>query len=410
MKLQIEKLADGRHKATLVDAAFAVSLVIDELVLPAVPQPEPEPEPQPEPEIPIGGISSGFEEAIRTAAAGKTVVFARGTYELPNIVIPKGVSVDLGGSTIKGKTAGAFNDQNAMFEIDGGLNQTIKNGTLLGGNIVSGLVMLTNCDGVHVDGIKGQDTKFTGIWARGCKNGSIKNFKLHNTSGAVESWASGDLAFSGLTNYEIAFGEVSSDSSQRGYGFKALYPGSTLANVKFHHIKTAMNHSSIWAGGKSKNIGFEIHDTKILGTVEIYDCVFGNQVSLAVGWQDQGKVIVRNNLFDTAGDTYALETLLDNLEFYDNKILNTQMIFANFQVNKKWKNWRVERNEFSSPATCPTWGGLFLIGGAGVDNLYIAGNRITQRNNAPLIKYMGIVNSAVNDSTIKANNTIIPTV
>lgn len=346
---------------------------------------------------PIGGISSGFEEAIRTAGPGKTVVFNKGNYTLPNITVPQGVSIDLGGSTINGSTPGRWNDTGAVFQFksDSPVNgdQSIKNGFIDGKGIVSGGVLIANRNNVHTDFVDVKETKFFGQWAQNCKNGSMKNFKLHNCS-AVEfrgkdNWASGACAFENLTDYEIAFGTATSDRESNGYGFKAMYREKFLTNVKFHHLTTKMHHSSWWNNNQSKNIGFEIAETR-MNNLEVYECNFGNQISIATKLQNTGKVRVHHNLFDTGGDTHAMEAMLDDLEFDNNTIRNTSMILVNYKPNLKWKNWLVHHNKFESPTPCPPWGGLFLWGAEGVSNVRIYENDIVQRQGAELEKYMGV--------------------
>lgn len=349
---------------------------------------------------PIGGISSGFEEAIRTASPGKTIVFNKGTYTLPNLNIPVGVNVDLGGSVINGSTPGAFNDQNAVFKIENGRDQTIKNGTINGRNICSGGVMLTNCDRVHIDGVNASDMKFFGLWVRNSKNGSIKNARLHNTSGAVGAWASGECCFSDITDYEIAFIETTSDSKIRGYGFKALYPGGTLTNVKFHHLKTRMNHDSVWNNGQSRNIGFEVEGTKMVN-VEVYECDFGNQISLASGKADGGTVIVRDNLFDVAGDTYGVETILNNLQLLNNTFRRAGCMIANFHPNGVWGNWIIRGNKFLQPAGSAMWGSIFYMNTQGGKNILIENNEIEKFASMPLIN---------NKTGITERNNIVRTV
>jgi hypothetical protein len=145
----------------------------------------------------------------------------------------------------------------------------------------------------------------------------------------------------------------------------------------------------VWNGGQSKNIGLEIEGTRIVGTVEIFNSHFGNQVSLAIGSPDQGKVIVSDCVFDTKGDTYALETILDNLEFRNSTIRNTQMITANFQRQpSRWKNWLIKDIKFEQPAGVPSWGGLFLIGHSGVQNVVI--QNVTHPPVHTVVRYMDV--------------------
>jgi hypothetical protein len=338
--------------------------------------------------------TSNVKSIIETAS-NKTIKFADGVYNLPNISVPVGVSIDLGNAVVNATTPGNFNEQKAVFHFSSGSkvagNQFIQGGTIKGNNIAACGIIVTNRDNVHVRNVNLSDFKFVGVWVQNASGGSIGPAKLFNTSGATNSWASGEVCFTNISNYDIHDIHVSSNASTRGYGFKALYNNGTIGpNVRFRNLTTAMNHSSIWNGGQSRNIGFELSETKLIAPVEIHNNTFGNQVSFAIGYQDQGELIVRDNIFDTGGDTYAIETLLDNLKFYNNTIRNTQMMFANFRINKKWKNWVVYNNRFESSPGVPSWGGVFLIGGAGVENVRIYNNVIAQPAGSALIKYMGV--------------------
>jgi hypothetical protein len=353
-------------------------------------------DPPPIPEVGIINVtpSQNIKQAIETASA-KTIKFSDGIYNLENIFVPAGVNIDLGTATINAITHGNFNEQKAVFHFNSGSradgNQYIQGGTINGKNIAACGIIVNNRNNVHIRNVNLQDFKFVGVWVQNASGGSIGPAKLSNTSGATNSWASGEVCFTNISNYDIHDIHVSSNASNRGYGFKALYNnGSIGPNVQFRNLTTAMNHSSIWNGGQSRNIGFELSETKIISPVEIHNNTFGNQVSLAIGYQDQGELIVRDNIFDTGGDTYAIETLLDNLKFYNNTIRNTQMMFANFQTNKKWKNWVVYNNRFESSPGVPSWGGIFLIGGAGVDNVRIYNNIISQPAGSALVRYMGV--------------------
>src|SRR5690606_1134721 len=139
-----------------------------------------------------------------------------------------------------------------------------------------------------------------------------------------------------------------------GYGFKALYPKKKLKNVKFFRLNTRMHLESWWNNGQSKNIGFEIEGSTIEGTVEIFDCVFDNQVSLAIGeGSKSGKVIVRDNRGTLNGSTYFLELVGSNFEVYRNKPKGVGIFIANFQKNGVWSNWNIYDNEMVEPAPTP---------------------------------------------------------
>jgi hypothetical protein len=356
-----------------------------------------------------GGISSGFKEAIQTAGQGKTVLFAKGTYPIDQINVPIGVSVDLGDSTLIGTAPGGFNQDKPMFRLNG--NQKFGNGSINGKNIISSMVTASG-DNIQIDGINGQDCNWLGIWLNGARNSKVSNFKLRNTSGATTSWAAGELCFSNLNNVEITGGDLSSDSKTRGYGMKAMYQDSTLKDVQISNVKIDMNADSVWNNGMSKNIGLELHQTRITN-VEIFNCEFYNQMSLSYQYQG-GKTVVRNNMFDMAKSTYIIEYILDGLEFYGNTCKNWQMITANFRgqyINNdparpiKWANAIIRDNNFLSPAGIPTWGGAFYQGETGVVNFSAKNNTIEiKRGQKPLLlKFRGTTGGVNN---IEADNVI----
>lgn len=342
---------------------------------------------------PVGGISSGFEEALNTAGEGREVKFAGGLIIPMNLMnLRQGVSLDMGGSTIIGKVPGGFNEDKPQFCLNG--NQSIKNGTIAGKNIIAAGIIGSG-DNLIIDKINVTDCNFVGIWLRDARLGKLTNFKLRNTSAATTGWASGECSFTDLNEFEIGNGEIYTDSKTRGYGFKALYGHGTLTNVKFHDVKMNLSHDSLWNYGQSRNIGMEIHNTMVKGKMEIYNCEFHNQMSLALHYPDGGPVIVRDNMFDLAGDTYCIETVLDNLEVYGNTFKVSQMWLANFKKQtQKWKNWKVYKNKFIVPAGIPGgWGAMFLVGESGVNNVNVYENEIEVKGgftaNAPMLRYRG---------------------
>jgi hypothetical protein len=353
----------------------------------------------PIPEPPVDGKtivvspSSDVKRVIETAQAGTTVKFNAGKYYLKAIHVPVKVNVDLGNAEVVATEPGGFNQVQAVFwfksasKING--DQWIRGGTILGNNIAAGGIIIDGRDNIQISDTKFRDFNFFGLWLLNSSNGEARDLEFFNTSGATNSWASGELSFFNLSSWDIHHIKVSSNSPNKGYGLKAMYNKGTLINVRFYNITTDMSHQSVWNGGQSKNIGLEIEGTRIVGTVEIFNSHFGNQVSLAIGSPDQGKVIVRDCVFDTKGDTYALETILDNLEFRNSTIRNTQMITANFQRQpSRWKNWLIKDIKFEQPAGVPSWGGLFLIGHSGVQNVVI--QNVTHPPVHTVVRYMDV--------------------
>jgi hypothetical protein len=337
--------------------------------------------------------TSNVKSVIETAS-NKTILFAPGTYNLPSVFVPAGVSIDLGTAIVVATTPGNFNEAKAVFHFNSGSriggNQFIQGGTIRGNNIAACGIIVNNRDNVHIRNVNLSDFKFLGIWVQNASGGSVGPAKLFNTSGAITSWASGEVCFTNISNYEFHDLDLGSNATTRGYAMKALYGGGTVGpNVKFYNIKCNMNKASVWNNGQSMNIGLEVHDTKIIAPVEIYNSYFYNQMSLAIGHHNQGKIRVHHNTFDSPG-TYAVETILDNFEFDNNIIINSPMMFANFQKNTMWSNWVAYKNKFINPAPTPTWGGIILVGGDGVSNVRIYDNDIVQKPGVALVKYMGV--------------------
>jgi hypothetical protein len=349
-----------------------------------------------------GGITSGHKEAIETAAPGSTVLFAKNdNLPIGQINIPTGVNVNLGGSTLIGTVAGGFNQDKPMFRM--GSNSKLFNGSINGKNIISSMITASG-DNIQIDGINGQDCNWLGIWLNGARNSKVSNFKLRNTSGATTSWASGELCFSNLNNVEISGFDISSDNKAKGYGMKAMYMDSTLTSVRIHSGKIDMHADSVWNNGQSKNIGLEVHQTKVNG-LEVYECDFRNQMSLSYQYQG-GKTVVRDCVFDMAKSTYIIEHILDGLEFYGNTCKNWQMITANFvEQPYKWANTNVHSNQFLQPSGIPSWGGAFYISKQGVVNFRVFNNTIEiKRGQKPsLVRYQGTTGGVNN---IEAENTI----
>jgi hypothetical protein len=356
-----------------------------------------------EPPVPptTGGISSGFKENIESAGQGKTVLFAKGTYPIGQINVPIGVNVDLGESTLIGTVPGKFNEDKPMFRLPG--YNKFGNGSINGKNIISSMVTASG-DSIIIDKITGQDCNWLGMWGNGLRNSKITNFTLRNTSGATVAWAAGELCFSNLNNVEISNGDISSNASTRGYGMKAMYQDGSLKDVKIFNVKIDMHADSIWANGTSKNIGLEIHQTRVTN-VEVYNCQFYNQMSLSYQYQG-GKTVVRNNMFDMAKSTYIIEHILDGLEFYENDCKNWQMITANFRgQDYRWANTIIRNNNFLQPIGIPSWGGAFYIGDNGVINFNVNNNLIEiKRGQKPLLVKYRNVQGGVNN--IEASNTI----
>ena len=349
----------------------------------------PVPEPIPDGKVITVAPNDNVKRIIETAS-NATVRFLPGTFELGPIFVPVGVNLDLGSSLVVATQPGGFNQVQAVFWFKSSRaegNQTISGGTIDGRNIAAGGIIIDGRDKVQISGTKFRSFNFVGLWILNSSNGEAKDLEFFNTSAATNSWASGELSFFNLSNWDIHHVKVSSNSPNKGYGLKAMYNKGTLTNVRFYNITTRMNVNSIWNGGQSKNIGLEIENTRIVGTVEIFNCDFGNQISLALGPLGNGKVIVRNNTGNLSGSTYFVETVGHNIEIRDNRVQGVGIFAANFQKNGTWSNLQIYNNElFNAPGT-PDWAGLILVGADGVTNSRLGPNQFPEGRK--LIHYMG---------------------
>lgn len=337
-----------------------------------------------------GGISSGFEEAIETASAGKTVVFNKGDYTLPPIDVPVGVSVDLGGSIIRPSGTG----DRGLFQMKSGSkmlgNQSIKNGTIEANQFYSALIV-ENRDNVEAS-INVRNTRFNGVWFNNVKGGKISSGTFHNAGWSGTGYLSGAINIKNVENFIIEGNTFTSDGPAEGTGIEALwkYPDNpnVLRNVKILRNTFKLDHRNPWNNGQSKNFSIELHNTDYRG-LEIAYNNFGNEVSLASHRRGDGtKTLIHDNTGNLGGDTYFLELVGDDFEIYNNVIENCSMFGANFQANTKWRNYNIYNNELKDPSAALSWGGVFLFGSLGVENVRIENNRFPK--DRPLVKYMGV--------------------
>lgn len=345
---------------------------------------------------PIGGISSGFEEAIRTAAPGKTIVFNKGDYTLPRISVNPGVSIDLGGSIIR-PTPGT--EERGMFEFKSSVktagNQFIKNGTIEANNFYAAVIS-DNRDNLEVS-LNVRNTRFTGVWINNSVGAKINGGLFHNAGWSNASYLSGAINIKNVTDMIIEGNTFTSEGPAEGTGIEALwkYPDNpnVLKNVKILRNTFKLDHRNPWNNGTSKNFSIELHNTDYRG-VEIAFNNFGNEVSLASHRASGGvKTLIHDNYGDLGGDTYFLELVGSDFEIYNNKISNTGMFAVNFQKNGVWSGWNIYNNELTNAPATPSWGGLILVGGDGVVNSKIGPNKFPAGRT--LVKYMSGITSGI---------------
>lgn len=339
---------------------------------------------------PIGGITSGIPEAIKTAGEGRVVLVGNGEFPMPIIDnVPAGVEIKGSGGTFfratvqGGESSG---DKRSILNAKGVGPRKFTNFGMRGLNLgYSGLNV--ESDGSRVDNVYFEDFNFNGGWARNCKDVLFTGCKFKNTGWADGRYLSGALNIAAVTNMTIEKCEFLSDKNSKGTGIEALWKGTTLSNLKILHNKFRLSKHNPWNNGQSRNFGIELHDTVYDGIEIAYNDV-GNEFSLASHKPGTGKPVwVHHNFGDLGGDHYFLENIHDDLLAEWNDIKNAYMLSSNTQRNSKWKNHTWRNNTFVSTGLL-SWGAIFLFGAAGVENVNIHSNNITQKGNV-LTKFMG---------------------
>lgn len=401
------------------------SIVLDGFrVFTSQPQGSVEPDPDPIPDDPhpspvdiISVSPSQNVKQIIEAAVNKTIYFTPGNYNLPYINVPASVNLDGAPNQVNiVGTQTSANDQGAVFSLKGGIgNQFIRNLNINGNNLSSGGIFVQR-DNVTIENVKITNCKFFGLWTHDNRGFKWINNTLINNSWSSTQWCSGELVLGGqLSNFDISGGLLQSTDSKRGYAVKVLWNNpayNRLTNGKIHGIRVDMQHYSAWGNGMSRNIGIEFADVDIYETVEIYDCTLENQTSFALGKENPGTIIVRNNVMRGEGDTYAIETICNNLVLKDCQIYETAMIIANFRSNKKVRNILIDNVTFYSPnGGALSYGALIYIGELGAENIIVRNSNIDRLPNFPTVRFR--VNNSTFDGpgvrdgvSIEANNTI----
>jgi parallel beta-helix repeat protein len=335
-----------------------------------------------------------IKAAVESAAAGKTVLIAQGSYSEPNINVPVGVNI-LGNGVvaITASTYGAAGSaETGLFILRSSAgtqgNQTIANLTLEGNNIGYGGIFVEGRDKVTIKNCIIRNFNFHGIWLRTVKDSEVLDNELNNTAWASSGYSSGQINIFALTNVNILRNKVLSNKNNKGTGIEALWKQSTMTNLKIMYNTFDLSHQNPWNNGIAKNFSIEIHDTRYNG-IEIAFNTIKNQLSMASHFPatTTAKTLIHDNTGDLGGDTMFIENICDNLEAYNNTVTNALMFAANFQPNSVWKNNNFHNNTFTSTGAV-SWGGMFLIGPLGVQSFVIKDN-IFKLNGNVKVKYMG---------------------
>lgn len=343
---------------------------------------------------PIGGITSGIAEAIRTAGENRVVLIGNGEFPLPIIDnIPAGVEIKgSGGTFLKATVAGTESSgtKKSMLNAVGVGPRKFTNLGLRGANIgYSGLRIQSDLS--IANNVTFEDWNFNGGWTEGCKGVQFINCKFINSAWAGANYLSGAINIRNVVDMIIQGCNFSSNKNSKGTGIEALwkYPDNPnkLSNLKILNNTFALSHHNPWNNGASKNFSIEFHNT-IYDGIEIAGNNVGNEISLASHMPGTGKLVwVHHNIARLGGDHYFLENIHDDLLCEFNDVEGAFMLSSNTQRNSKWKNHVWRNNRFVS-AGALSWGGVFLFGAAGVENVNISNNDITPRGNV-LTKFMG---------------------
>ncbi len=342
------------------------------------------------------GISAKLP--IESAPSGTKFQLGNGVYPETVINVPVGVSIypptsgtayiDYVGTTIApGSSDQAVIQLKSASSTNG--NQTISGFTIRGKNLSNGGIVVSNRNNVKIDAVKVYDCTFFGFWAQSATGFELANSESGNASWASAGWCSGEINISGLTNSSIHHCYFWSTGATKGYGIKALWPNTTLTNVKIYSNRSGMAPKSLWNNYQSPNIDIELAATSYAG-IEIYDNDLINMISAAAHKPTvSGRLYVHDNRMTMqAGSTCHFEVVCSNATFEKNTLRGAPMIAANFQANGVWNDLIFDGNDFVSNNANPSWGGTFLIGPNGVTNFIYKNNKIT-KGNYTLVKYMG---------------------
>lgn len=347
-------------------------------VPPVVVPPDDEKPPQ-DPPPPTGGLTTGFEEAIRTAGEGRTIVIAPGQrFDLPAMDV-KNLIVEGNGSTITPRLAGgeSTGTRKGIFHLTGGKLE-LRNVVFDGQN--KGYAAATGGNGsdVKLSKVKTRDFNFTGTWFQNVSNLNVLDCEFHNTGWADSRYMTGALMLNNITNYLVTRCKFTSDKNSKGTGIESNLLGgndSKLINGRITHNQFSLSRHNPWNGGASQNFSMELTNVSVFGLDVSYNEI-NNEISFALGRRSNGnKTLVHHNTGNLGGDYFFIEAMLDDLEVYENNISNVRMFSVNFQKNGVWRNHVYRKNTVTNPAPALSWGSCWImIGGDGAQNYLVEGN------------------------------------
>jgi hypothetical protein len=330
-----------------------------------------------------------IKTAVERAAAGSWVTIQAGTYNEPNITVPLGVNIwGVGKVIINSTTAMKYgqsgtNGTEALISLASSAraqgNQRIHNLDLRGNGIGMGGLTVSQRNNVVVTQVLVDGFNFSGMWVMYADNIVVSGVRINNSSWISTGWASGEFNWVETNNCLFRDIITTSNSPNKGYGFKVLWSGKkNVYNNTFRKITTKMNHLSNWNSGQSYNIGFEMHDVRIQGNIVVDSSHFENQISLVTPEANPGTVTFQNSTHDGKNDRYTFETWLDNFVVRNFKSVNASQFSFNVESTRIVKNWTLDRVTYSR-GTAPDlgWGATFLFGSQKASNIVIQASSFT---------------------------------
>ena len=300
------------------------------------------------------------------ANQGHTIQLASGTFLENGLVeVPLGVNVIGAGidQTILGAassfyynpaTPGYATDKflislNEFNQLNG--NQTLKGFTIDGGlKQLHGGIYVRHRNNVTIDGVKVQNTNFSGIWLWDVKDSKLINSQLINCSWGSSAYCSGALNLGNLERVEVDQLNVDENT---GYGIKAIGPGGSndVWNLKIHDSRISVNPFGIWNGGSAPNIAIELWQVNLIGN-EIYNCYVDNTISLvnsnATPSTGVQTIRVHHNTIDmdtrARGAGYGVELTIHDAEVDHNYFVKGNYGIANW--DNPMINWSIHHNTF----------------------------------------------------------------
>lgn len=230
-------------------------------------------------------------------------------------------------------------------------NQSLKNFTVDGdGKQLHGGIYVRYRNNVTIDGVKVQNTNFTGIWIWDVKDSKVINTQLINCSWGSAGYCAGALNLGNLERVEIAQLDVNENT---GYGIKAIGPNGydNIFQLKIHHSRVSVNPFGLWNNGSAPNIAIELWQVNLVGC-ELYNTYVDNTISLvnsqAIPSTGIQTIRVHDNIIDMEaranGQGYGLELTIHDAEVDHNYFNKGNYGIANW--DNPMKNWSIHHNIF----------------------------------------------------------------